>query len=38
MDRHELAQRLKKIQAPADSYGIGEVKDEALCIIEEGQW
>ncbi|MGE6387554.1 hypothetical protein ACQKEN_18055 [Pseudomonas sp. NPDC078416] len=29
MDRRELAEQLKTIQAPADSYAIGEINDEA---------
>ena len=39
MDRRELAEQLKTIQAPADSYAIGEINDEALCLVEEnGGW
>ncbi len=35
MDRRELAEQLKTIQAPADSYAIGEINDEALCLVKE---
>jgi hypothetical protein len=39
VDRRELAEQLKTIQAPADSYAIGEINDEALCLVEEnGGW
>ncbi|MCF7534079.1 hypothetical protein [Pseudomonas petrae] len=39
MDRGELAEQLKTIQAPVDSYAIGEINDEALCLVEEnGRW
>lgn len=39
MDRRELVKQLKKIQTPADSYAIGDINDEALCLIEEnGRW
>jgi hypothetical protein len=39
VDRRELAEHLKTVQAPADSYAIGEIHDEALCMVEEnGGW
>lgn len=39
MDRRELVEELKTIHAPADSYAIGEIIDEALCLVEEhGCW
>lgn len=39
MDRLELGQQLKALNAPADSYAIGDVRDEALCLVEEsGVW
>lgn len=37
MDRRELAEHLKTVQAPADSYAIGEIHDEALCLVEENR-
>ena len=39
VDRRELAEQLRTIQAPANSYAIGEINDEALCLVEEnGGW
>jgi hypothetical protein len=39
VDRRKLAEQLKTIQAPADSYAIGKINDEALCLVDEnGSW
>ena len=32
----ELCHQLNALNAPADSYAIGGIRDEALCLIEEG--
>lgn len=39
MDKQQLMDILKKSHYPQDSYGIDEIKNESLCLVEEhGHW
>ncbi len=35
MDKKQLMDILKKSHYPEDSYGIDEIKNESLCMVEE---
>ncbi|UQY42793.1 hypothetical protein [Mixta hanseatica] len=36
MDKEELLKKLNKLSIPNDSYSIGSIEDESLCMIFDG--